>query len=184
MLRRWKLLARKPVYADPPWLRLYSDTLELPDGKRLAGWHHIVLLDFAGIVARREDGRFVLIRQYKHGVGEVSLTLPGGALSDGEEPQIAAARELLEETGHEATHWRPIISLVTHANQRCSAGHMFYAEGARQVREPDSGDLEEMELVYLSEAEVRKALLSNEVKLGSSIAALGMVLAGILPERR
>src|SRR5205807_4886723 len=138
MLKPWKLLAREPVYAAPPWLKLYSDTLELPDGQQLTGWHHVALLDFAGIVARRRDGRFILIRQYKHGVGDVSLTLPGGALNDGEDPQEAAKRELLEETGHEAPRWRPIISFVTHANQRCSAGHMFYAEDAVEVAVPDS----------------------------------------------
>ncbi|MBI1773768.1 MAG: NUDIX hydrolase [Proteobacteria bacterium] len=183
MLERWKLLAREPVYANPPWLMLFSDTIELPDGKRLSGWHHIQLLDFSGIVARREDGKFILIRQYKHGVGEVSLTLPGGALGDGEAPLAAAKRELLEETGHAAERWTPLINLITHANQRCSAGHMFYAENARPVAKPDSGDLEEMVLEYLSEAEIRQALLRNEVKLGSSIAALGMVLAGLIPER-
>jgi ADP-ribose pyrophosphatase len=182
MLKPWKLVSRDQVYADPPWLKLYSDTLELPDGKRLSGWHHVELLDFAGIVARRTDGRFILIRQYKHGVGDVSLTLPGGAMNAGEAPLAAAKRELLEETGHSAPSWRPIISFVTHANQRCSAGHMFYAEAAEPVAAPDSGDLEEMELVYLGEAELRRALMRNEVRLSSAIAALGMVLAGIFAE--
>ena len=184
MLKPWKLLSREPVYDAPPWLRLYSDTLELPNGEQIAGWHHVALLDFAGIVAKRRDGRFILIRQYKHGVGEVSLTLPGGALNHGENSLEAAKRELLEETGYEASTWRPIINFVTHANQRCSAGHMFFAEDAAEVAEPNSGDLEEMELVFLTEAELRRALARNEVKLSSAIAALGMVLAGIFAERR
>jgi ADP-ribose pyrophosphatase len=132
---------------------------------------------------KRPSWRFILIRQYKHGVGDVSLTLPGGALNEGEDPLTAAKRELLEETGHEVPSWRPIVHFVTHANQRCSAGHMFFAEGAVEVAPPDSGDLEEMELVYLAEPELRRAMLHNEVRLSSALAALGMVLAGIVPPR-
>jgi hypothetical protein len=52
------------------------------------------------------------------------------------------------------------------------------------VAAPDSGDLEEMELVYLTEAELRRALAANEVKLSSAIAALCMVLAGIVRSAR
>ncbi len=76
----------------------------------------------------RED--VVLIRQYRHGIGEVTLEIPGG-LMDADEPLAAAKRELLEETGYRAEEWidlgyvhpNPAIQ-----NNRC---YTFLALGAK-----------------------------------------------------
>jgi ADP-ribose pyrophosphatase len=157
--------------------------VRLPTGQVIEGFHQVELLDYASMVVEREDGRFIFLRQYKHGLRDISLTPPAGGLNPGEEPLAAAKRELLEETGHEATGWTRLVSMVTHANQRCCVGHIFHATGARQVATPDSGDLEEQELVYLTRAEAIQAIRNGEVRLAGALAAFALVLGGILPAR-
>jgi ADP-ribose pyrophosphatase len=178
---RWKLIKRDLVYRAKPHIEVFSDTVALPDGRVVEGFHHIALADYAAAVTETADGRFLLIRQYKHGVGGVSLTLCGGGINAGEDPLRAAQRELLEEAGYEAPEWTKISELITHANQRCAKGHIFHARGARKVAEPNSGDLEDMEVVLMPRDDVRRALQHNEVKLASAMASLALVIGGIVP---
>jgi len=58
--------------------------------------------DWINVVPVTTDGRLILIEQYRHGTGEVTLEIPGGMVDENESPADAAARELLEETGYRA----------------------------------------------------------------------------------
>lgn len=180
-MEKWTVLASREVYANAPWLRVYSEKVRLPTGQEIDDFHRVELLDYSLMIVEREDGRFIMIRQYKHGLRTVSLTPPAGGLNAGEDPLEAAKRELMEETGHEAKNWTRLVSMVAHANQRCCTGHVFHATGARQVAEPNSGDLEEQELVYLTREELVAAIRSGEIVSASALASISLVIGGILP---
>ncbi|MBM3548951.1 MAG: NUDIX hydrolase [Alphaproteobacteria bacterium] len=182
-MEKWTVLESREVYANPPWLRVFSEKVRLPDGMEVDDFHRVQLLDYALMIVEREDGRIILIRQYKQGVRDISLTPPAGGLNPGEDPLETAKRELMEETGHVATNWRKLQEIVTHANQRCSVGHINHATGAHQVAEPNSGDLEEQEILYMTRDEVIAAIRNGEVMTSSALAALCLVLSGILPAR-
>ena len=160
-LRLWKTLASREVYSSPPWVRVLDDRLELPDGRIVESFHRILLPDYSMLFPILEDGRVLAIRSYRHGAGEIVLGFPGGGIDAGETPAEAARRELLEETGHAAATIEPIGSCITGANIRGAMCHMFVAKGCRQVAEPNSGDLEEQELVCYSRAEIAAILAEN-----------------------
>jgi ADP-ribose pyrophosphatase len=175
-LEPWKTLNTQTVFAAPPWLTLSVEQVELPDGKIISDYYHIQLQDYVVIFAQTPDGQVILLRQYKHGVGQVSLTLPGGGLADGETPLAAAQRELLEETGYEAENWQLLCPFVSSANYRCSKGYIFAAKNARQIAEPNSGDLEEMETVLMPPDQVIKAVTQGEVVVLGALAAIALAL--------
>lgn len=56
--------------------------------------------DWVNIIGLTKDKQVVLIEQFRHGTEEIILEIPGGMIDDGEEPEAAAKRELLEETGY------------------------------------------------------------------------------------
>ncbi|WP_439814246.1 NUDIX hydrolase [Zavarzinia sp. CC-PAN008] len=172
----WRVLDRRRVLDSSPWIEVWLERLELPGGRVVEDYHHLVCRDYALIVALDPAGRVALLRQYRHGVGAVTLTLPGGGLEPGEDALEGACRELLEETGLEADTWTQVFSSIDMANARGSRCTVFLARGARPVAEPCSGDLEEADLVFFTQSELRRALAGGEVGVTSNVAALSMAL--------
>lgn len=175
-LEPWKTLKTKDLVVAPPWLTLSMEQIQLPNGQVVDDYYRLHLQDYAITFAQVPDGRVIMVRQYKHGVGRVSLTLPGGGLATGESPLVAAQRELLEETGYTAEHWQSLPNFVTSANYRGSQGYIFTAQNAQQVAEPNSGDLEEMEVVLMTPDAVIAAVKAGEVVVLGVLAAIALAL--------
>ncbi len=103
-------------------LHAFRDTVRLPDGAS-ASREYLVHPGAVMIVPLLEDGagalRVVLERQFRYPVGRVMIEFPAGKLGPGENIQLCAQRELLEETGYRATQWaragvlHPVISYST-----------------------------------------------------------------------
>jgi ADP-ribose diphosphatase len=173
----WKVIKSALVYRADPWFAVERQKVELPDGRVIADYHRITLPDCAGVVVQLEDGRFLATRQYRHGPGRVSLTLPGGTLNPGESPLEGAKRELLEETGYEAPEWKPLGSFTMNANYGCGTVHFFLAHSARRSAAPISDDLEESEIVLLSRDALRRAVGNGEVAALAAVAAILLALS-------
>lgn len=174
MIRPWRTLARRVLLRRPPWFEVGEEDVELPDGKIIEGFAWIDERPFAIVVPLTADGATVLVRSYKHGVREVALSFPAGFIEDGEPPLEAAKRELREEAGYEADDWTALGRYVVDGNYGSGAMHAFLARGARKVCEPDSGDLEEQELLLVPWAEAVSRLRGGEAKQLSTAAALGL----------
>jgi ADP-ribose pyrophosphatase len=94
-------------------LSMYSDTISVPNGN-IAHWDFIEHRGAAAVVPVLEDGRILLVRQYRNALDRETLEIPAGGLNGTEEPtRVAAARELEEETGYRSSHLEPLISLAT-----------------------------------------------------------------------
>jgi ADP-ribose pyrophosphatase len=153
-------------------------TVQLPDGRLVTDYHHIEVQEHCVIYAETPEGKVIVERQYKHGARTVGLSLPAGALAPGEEPQAAARRELLEETGYAADEWQFMGSFAAHGNYGCGRAHMFRARNAISVAAPNSGDLEEMEVLVMDQADLLAALRRGDVHLMGAVAAIALANLG------
>ena len=172
----WKTLSRKTLYHRPPWLRLEQHRVQLPDGNEIPDWLWVDTPDFINVVARDERGNFLCFRQTKYAAEGPCLALVGGYLEPGENPLEAAQRETLEELGGESDDWQPLGTYAVDGNRGCGRAHFFLARDVRVTCEPDADDLEEQELVRLSEHEIRDALASGEFPVLPWAAALALAL--------
>ena len=144
----------------------------LPDGKVVDDYHQIKISDYTVIYAEISDGCVVVARQYKHGVGCVTLTLPAGSIEVGESSLDAAQRELLEENGYTSDDWQSMGSFVSNGNYGCGSAHLFMAWNCSRVAEPASGDLEEMEILLMKPDMLLAALSDGRMGTLSSAAAV------------
>jgi 8-oxo-dGTP pyrophosphatase MutT (NUDIX family) len=128
--------------------------------------------DWVNVVAITPDDRVVMVRQFRHGAGTLTLETPGGLVDPGEAPAAAAARELLEETGYAADEIVPLGALNPNPALFRNRLYGFLARGARPVSEVRHEGTEEthVELVPL-------AALREEVRSGRVDHALVIAIA-------
>lgn len=130
-----------------------------------------------GIVALKENGDIVMVKQYRKAVEQVLLELPAGKLEQGEDPADCAARELTEETGYTAGDLRYLVSFYTSPGFSNEVMHMFLATDLKEGKN-DPDDDEMVETVEISRDRAIDMILKGEIKDGKTIA--GILLLGIL----
>lgn len=179
MMKPWKTKKRQTILDQPPWLRVEHHTVELPDGRLIPEWPWIITPDYVNVVAVTEDERFLCFRQVKYGVEGTTLSIVGGFVEEGEAPLNAAKRELLEETGYEASDWMPLGSYRVDPNRGVATGHLYLARQARYVTPRSADDLEEQELILLTRAELESALAGGDFKVLAWAASIAFALRQI-----
>jgi ADP-ribose pyrophosphatase len=100
--RSWTTLATEILGAYPIF-ELSRSRQRSPVSGREHEFLRLDCSDWVNVVALTDDGRMVLVEQYRHGTDEMTLEIPGGAVDPGEHPETAAARELEEETGYRSS---------------------------------------------------------------------------------
>jgi ADP-ribose pyrophosphatase len=138
----WRVLDRSLAFDARPRLSVWRERVMLPGGREIDDYYQVALPDFVVLVAVTADDFAVMLKGYKHGARRSCLTFPGGLLEPGEDPEAAARRELLEETGFACGEIASLGSFIVNGNQHCANAHIFYGTNARLVGAPVETDLE------------------------------------------
>lgn len=175
-IKPWRVLSSRTLYEDP-WVRLRGDACETAGGKVLGNYHVLEYRDWSHVVAIDADDHVILVKQYRHGAGIISLELPGGMVDDGDpDPAAAAARELMEETGYRAPSIRHVLTLspntATHANRM----HVSLAEGVTPTGTQQLDGSEAIEILRVPVAEAVRLAMTGGIQQAMHVAAL---LAGL-----
>lgn len=159
---------------------LRADEVRMPGGST-ARREIVEHYGAVAVVALDEQGRVVLVYQYRHPFGRRLWELPAGLLDmSGEPPHVSAARELEEEAGLAADSWHTLVDLDTAAGFSDESVRVFLATGLRDVGRPE-GEHEEADLtverVALDEAVAK--VYSGEIV--NSISVAGILAAHAMP---
>jgi 8-oxo-dGTP pyrophosphatase MutT (NUDIX family) len=129
--------------------------------------------DWVNVVATTDDGRIVLVEQYRQGVERVTLEIPGGMVDpeDGG-PEAAARRELLEETGFAAERWTHIGTVDPNPAIQANRCYTYWAEGARRVAAPAPDGNEEIRVVLEPASSVHDVIRAGRIEHALVVAAL------------
>ena len=114
--------------------------------------HHFLRLDcpdWVNIIAVTDEGRMVLVEQYRHGTDEMTIEIPGGAVDPGESPATSAARELEEETGYRASELIEIGRVDPNPAFLSNRCWTYLALGCRAEGEMNLDPSEEIEVSLL-----------------------------------
>lgn len=168
---RWNTLSSRTIIRDR-WVNLRADDCVRADGTRIAPFYVNELPDFVVVAAVTEDGKFVMIYQYRHAIDKVILEVPAGCLEPGESMEQAAARELLEETGYRAEKLTFLGKMAPNASCLSHYAWCYLAEGARLTENQKLDETEEIEVVLMTENELRDALREGGVEQAVHVGAL------------
>lgn len=102
--------------------------------------------DWVNVLAVTPEGRCVLVRQFRYGIDEFSLEIPGGIMEAGEDPVAAGTRELVEETGYSGTSARLLGSVHPNPALQANRCHLVLVEDARLTHPLGWDEDEEIEV--------------------------------------
>lgn len=167
----WKVLASHKAF-DHRWYVVRRDTVQLPDGSIVDDYFVSVRPDVVVVVAVDRSDRMILVRQYKHGVREVTLEFPAGSVND-EHPEAAALRELEEETGYVPGSIEYLGRCFDDASKNTNTVHMFLAldcepRGRQRLERMEKAA--GLEVVLMPIATVVQALDDGDIAAMSSVA--------------
>lgn len=160
---KWKTLSSEYLFNDR-WFRVRKEKCETPGGKIIDPYYIYDFSPWVGALALAEDGKVVMVRQYRHAFGETGIEIPGGCVDDADKSnEEAIARELLEETGYTFSSYEYLGRISSNTSTNSNVLHMFLAKGGKKVAEQNLDGGEEIEVVLLSIDELKQLLRENRI---------------------
>lgn len=129
---------------------------------------------WVNVIPVTKEGKVVLVRQFRHGVCQMSLELPGGIVDEEgpNGPRISAERELREETGYTAPHFELFLKLSGNPASFTNWSYSFLAKESTLTHPTEFDEGEEIEVVLASLEEVAEFINSGEIHHPHMVAVL------------
>lgn len=171
MVQKWKKLNSRQL-ADYRIFTVRQDKSVSPRTGREHDFFVLDATDWINVIPVTPEGKVVLIHQFRHGTGQVTLEIPGGMVDDEDgDPAAAARRELLEETGYAAgdiIHIGSVDPNPAFLNNQC---HTYLALDARRVQPPQFDGAEDIAVEEYDLAEVADLIGNGRITHALVVAA-------------
>lgn len=171
MVKDWEVLSRK-LAEDYRIFQVWEKQARSPRTGGILDVKSVHINPWAMVLAVTPADEIVMVRQFRHGIEQVCLELPGGLLDpEDPSPAEAARRELLEETGLTVTdvvdmgECFPLPALLN------NKGHFFLGSGAAKVSDPALDEGEDIEVVLVPFAEIPRMIAGKEINHGMVLLA-------------
>jgi ADP-ribose pyrophosphatase len=161
-------ILHKELCCDNPWIPVEKQRVRLPNGSE-SDWYVTVGKNVVITIPILDKGGILLQRAYKHGCGEIVHEFCAGIIENGEEPEAAAKRELLEETGYTAKQWKQLGQFYSNPTGSQSVYHVFLATGCQKVADPQLDEAEQIENFSVPDvSSIQEVLFHPENKTSSA----------------
>jgi len=158
-------------------LQVRFDWLEHPRSKKVMKRLVLESVDWINVVALTEQRESIMVKQYRFGISQCTVETPGGMVDFGEEPLIAAKRELLEETGYSSENWSYLGAVEPNPAFHPHLCHHFLAENCLRTSDPDLGAGEEIEISLLNQDQLKAAMNDGSLRHVLALSALTRVFS-------
>jgi NUDIX domain. len=175
--RRWKVLESKYLH-NRPWLTVREERLQMPNGNIIPEYYVLEYSNWVNIIAITKEGRFIIVRQYRHGIEETCYELCAG-VCEKEDPSILASaqRELLEETGYGGGNWTEFMRVAPNASAATNYSYCFIAENVERISDQALEESEDLTVHLLSYPQVKELLESGKIVQATMAAPLWKYVA-------
>lgn len=170
-IKKWKILDSKYIIKRP-WLTARVDKVELPNGVIHPEYYVLEYPSWVNVIALTTDHQFVMVEQYRHGLGDVFTELVAGVAEENEQPLHAAQRELLEETGYGNGDWQLFTVLSANPGSMTNLSYTFIATNVEPISTQHLDETEDIAVRLLTETEIKAMLMDDRMKQSLMAAPL------------
>ncbi len=171
----WEEVKCEHVIKDE-WMDLRRKAYRFPDGSVFEPFYNYSRRDYVVIVATDTEGRYICVRQFRHGIEEVTTEFVAGGIErsgsteyrkdrgnigDAETAIAAARRELMEETGYASDEWTPLLKIPSNATVADNFAYIFRAKNCEKVGSQKLDSTEFIDVVTYSKEELEALILSG-----------------------
>lgn len=160
-MKPWQTISSNALVEDR-WIRLTADRCLLPNGKVLEPYYVLHERDWVHVFAQGDAGEVLVVRQFRYAAAALCVELPGGVVDEGESPLAAAKRELLEETGYEASEWASVGRMYANPARQTNTVHIYMARGLTKRASQALDESEDIEFEFASVAKIHDMIDRNE----------------------
>jgi ADP-ribose pyrophosphatase len=171
MIQKWTVIKEEDI-SPSEWMPIVRHTVKLANNNIVDDYYFSLLGNVAMVLAVTTENKIVLVRQYKHGIGEILLELPGGMQHQHATMEACALAELEEETGIKADESQ-LISLGKIAGNPTKTNQVTYGfivKDAEFNTMQKFDDNEDIELVTVTPKELLAMVASGEVWVADTVA--------------
>ncbi|MFD1164166.1 NUDIX hydrolase [Sphingobacterium daejeonense] len=170
-MEKWKTIDSKYII-QRPWATLRVDKLEMPNGNIKDEYYVLEYPTWVNMVAITEDNQVIFVKQYRHGASQIMVELPAGVVEENEDPEIAARRELLEETGYAFDDISYVCELYANPATSGNLTYTYLLTGGRKVQEQELDPSEDIDVVLMDLEDAKLFLFDNKIGQALHTSAL------------
>lgn len=181
----WKRVSCQHIVQDE-YIDFRRCDYRFPDGTEFGPFYNYSRRDYVVIVATDTDGKYICVRQYRHGIERVTTEFCAGGIeredgkeygnhADNQHAELAldaAKRELVEETGYESDDWKFLMSIPSNATMADNYANIFVAKNCRKVADQNLDDTEYLNVHTYTRAEIDDMIKSGEFPQMAHVLAL------------
>lgn len=169
---KWKTISSQYLFNDL-WFTVRKDKCQAPGGQIIDPYYVYEFPTWVTALPVTEDGKIIMVRQYRHALAEVCIELPGGCVDDTDSGfQHAIERELLEETGYSFTTFDYLGKISSNPSTNNNLMHMFLARGGKKIAEQHLDANEEIEVELFSIDEVKQLVRENKIMQSMHVSCI------------
>jgi len=140
-----------------------TDTAQSPRNGSICDFYILETNPWVNVIPITNDKEVVLVRQYRHGIRDLTFEIPGGLVDDGDTPGQAAWRELREETGYSAKEMVPLGAVHPNPAIQNNLCYTFLAKDAYKVGKQHQDTAEDIEVVIRPLEEIPKMIKEGTI---------------------
>ena len=171
----WEEISTEHIVQDE-WIDFRRSAYRFPDGSVFEPFYSYSRRDYVVIVASDTDGKYLCVKQFRHGIKKVTTEFPaggiertdgkeygvGGSASASEDALEAAKRELLEETGYASDDWTHLLTVPSNATIADNYAHIYMAKSCRKSGEQNLDETEFLNVNKYSADEIEEMIQKGD----------------------